>query len=121
MFALAGLGTGQHDGLVATHTYGLVHGGGIAASELDVGLGAHDEESAQAVKRERTLEVHVSPVYDIERARFGHEQVRYADRGAACVSQPPQLILRVYTYLADLSVTEKCHTKSNPFMRNKKK
>ena len=71
----ASLWRGQHDGLIATESSGLVHGAGVNATKLQIKLATNHEERLCLMQGEPTSEIGEAPIHDIKAARFGNRGV----------------------------------------------
>ena len=76
---LARVEAGQHDGLVADQAGGLVDRMRVAALDLEIGLGAGDEEAAGLVKAVQPLEIEVAAIHDVEGAGLGQQLIEDVD------------------------------------------
>src|SRR5262245_18468000 len=67
------------DGLIAYEAGVAIHWRRVQASRIEVSLGAGDEESSRLIHRVDALEIHVTPIYDVEGAGFDEQQVQHID------------------------------------------
>lgn len=74
-----GLGTGQHDGLVAAESGRFVDRPGDAASSREIALGAHHEERAALGHGAQASEIDVAAIHDVEGSWLREQQVEDGD------------------------------------------
>ena len=77
--ALARIEDGECDALVANKTGGFVDFVGVAALDLEIGLGPRDKEAARLAQSTQPFEVDVSAIHDIEGAGFGQKLIQNID------------------------------------------
>jgi hypothetical protein len=70
---------GEHDRLIADQAGGSIHGMGVAALDLEVGLAAGYEEAARLVHPMESLEIEIAPIHDIERTGLGQQLIEDID------------------------------------------
>jgi hypothetical protein len=70
---------GEHHGLVADQAGGFVDFVGVAALDLEIGLGASNKETACLAQSSQTLEVDVAAVHDVEGSWLGDQLVEHVD------------------------------------------
>jgi len=73
---LVGVGTREHDGLVADQSGVAIDLMRIAALEPEIGPGSGHKEAACLVKPEEATEVDVATIHDVEGSGFGQQQVQ---------------------------------------------
>ena len=73
---LARVEPGEHDALIADQAGASVHRPRITTLGFEVGLGARHKEAPCLVQAMQALEIDVTPIHDVGRARFGQQQVQ---------------------------------------------
>ena len=76
---LAGLRRGQHNGLIAAQTRGLVHGARADATKEQIGFATNDKECLRLMQGEPASEVGEATIHDVKAASFGYQDVEHID------------------------------------------
>lgn len=76
---LAGLGSAQCNGLVATQSRGLVYGTRVDATKEQIGFGSRHKECLRLMHDEPAREVGEAPIHDVKAAGFGYQDVEHID------------------------------------------
>jgi len=77
--AIAGLRSGQHNGLIAAQPGGLVHGAGVDTAKQQIGFAPDDKERLRLMQGEPASEVGEAAIHDVEAAGFGYQNVEHID------------------------------------------
>ena len=76
---LAGLRRGQHNGLIAAQTRGLVHGSRVDATKEQIGFATNDKECLRLMQGEPASEVGEATIHDVKAASFWYQDVEHID------------------------------------------
>jgi len=70
---------GEDNSLIASEPGALVYRIGVKPTPLNVGFGADHEEGANQVQLEKSFEVQIGPIHDVECTRLRDQKVQCVD------------------------------------------
>ena len=74
-----GVGSSQHNRLIASQPIGFVDGMGVLTGVLRMALGSNDEKGSRLIEGEQSLEGQIPSIHDIEGSRLWQKDIENID------------------------------------------